>query len=150
MATESLAMAERTETITRERIAELRKLLETTAPLTWAHEAVPELLAEIEYLREQNTGLGVRVQEGWAKIEELRDLCGKHDPTGADHMEEMWEHAQRADAAEAQLDTHKAFVRRINDLVNNAHQLTRESLAYGMTLALSDLADNLAPEHDDG
>lgn len=94
-------MAERTETVTRERITELREMLETTAPITWAHEAVPELLAEIERLREQNTGLGVVVQEGWAEMERLRELCGKHDPTGADHMAEMWEHAQRADAAEA-------------------------------------------------
>ena len=30
-------------------------------------------------------------------------VMGVHDPTGADHMAEMWEHAQRADAAEALL-----------------------------------------------
>ena len=33
----------------------------------------------------------------------LAQLVGKHDPTGADHMEEMWVHAQRADAAEARV-----------------------------------------------
>lgn len=35
-----------------------------------------------------------------ASHEALRELAGQHDPTGADHMEQMWEHAQRADAAE--------------------------------------------------
>jgi hypothetical protein len=33
---------------------------------------------------------------------------GKHDPTGEDHMREMWEHAQRADAAEAERDRLRA------------------------------------------
>ena len=38
------------------------------------------------------------------KVGELVELVGKHDPTGEDHMEEMWEHAQRADAAEAEAE----------------------------------------------
>lgn len=33
-----------------------------------------------------------------AENERLRDLVGQHDPTGADHLAEMMEHAQRADA----------------------------------------------------
>lgn len=35
--------------------------------------------------------------------ETLRALAGQHDPTGADHMAEMWAHAQRTDAAEARM-----------------------------------------------
>ena len=32
-----------------------------------------------------------------AEVERLAALCGRHDPTGADHMEEMIVHADRAD-----------------------------------------------------
>ncbi len=34
------------------------------------------VLAEIERLREQNTALGVRIQQGWAEIERLRAQQG--------------------------------------------------------------------------
>jgi hypothetical protein len=38
-----------------------------------------------------------------ASHEALREMAGQHDQTGADHMEQMWQHAQRADAAEAEV-----------------------------------------------
>jgi hypothetical protein len=38
-----------------------------------------------------------------AEVKRLAALVGQHDPTGADHMEEMWVHAQRADQAEVHL-----------------------------------------------
>lgn len=43
------------------------------------------------------------LEDAIEEIVHLRELAGSHDPTGADHMEEMWVHAQRADAAEAML-----------------------------------------------
>lgn len=39
-----------------------------------------------------------------ARITDLQELAGQHDPTGQDHMAEMWEHAQRADTAEAEVE----------------------------------------------
>lgn len=45
--------------------------------------------------------------------------------------------------ADVALAAHEAFAQRIEALRDNAAQLTVESLAYGMTHALSDLADNL-------
>jgi hypothetical protein len=54
-----------------------------------------------------------------ASHEALRELVGQHDPTGADHMAEMWEHAQRADTAEAERDAALAEIERLR-----AHQGT--------------------------
>lgn len=49
--------------------------------------------------------------EAAAEIERLREMAGRHDPTGADHMEEMWVHAQRADAAEDAIQILAGFIR---------------------------------------
>lgn len=50
-------------------------------------------------------------------IEELVRLVGQHDTTGADHMEEMWEHARRADAAEATVEQLKAYIEECEEYI---------------------------------
>lgn len=58
-------------------------------------------LLEFEHLRELPDGSLTRAEVGILldRLAEVTAMVGRHDPTGADHMEEMWIQAQRADEA---------------------------------------------------
>lgn len=62
-----------------------------------------------------------------AGMERLRDLAGQHDPTGADHMEEMWEHAQRADGLRW------AIERALDQLQSGKHYDAEETLQSALS-----------------
>lgn len=60
------------------------------------------------------------------QVAELQALAGRHDPTGADHMEEMWVHAQRADAAEQRADELAAKVASLEEEELRLHDVIGE------------------------